>query len=401
MSGFQSKVNNYQAPAVKGDFASMNPFSSVLAGPGALVAPAGGLIVGNFFWVGPEGQTSQSYVSGYQIAFLGNNLQALITQFLGESTLVVPEGFMVTGFNGGDFWTDFPAGAAPGDYVFADPNDGQAVANTSNSAPTLGTVTATAGFTSASVSVDGTTAVLTVNSVTHGIISPGDEITSGTGIPANTTILNQLTGTPGGVGTYTMSADSTSSESDEAIVIKSSFLYVTAVADGSLNTDDVISGTGVASGTQVLSQKTPFSGVASILSGELSQLVVTSVTPGTDLLRVGVALPAIPALGIVGGTTISAQVSGTPGGVGTYTLSAAGTVGAGVPVTTEDSIGGTGLYTISNGPQAIGTNSAPTTVTVAGTAIATGFRVRGTYTAAQEPGAPPADLWKISATVNG
>lgn len=377
--GFQSEINDYQAPAVAGDFASMNPFASILAGPGALTAPAGGLIVGNFAWVGPTGQVSQSYVSGYQIGFLGRNMQALITEFLGEATMVVPEGFMVTLFNEGDFWADFEAGATVNGYVFADPNDGSPVYSSSSSAPTLGTVTATAGFTSASVSVDGTTAVLTVNSVTHGIISPGDLITSGTGIPANTTILNQLTGTPGLAGTYTMSADSTAAESDEAIVIKSNFLYVTAVADGSLNGDDVISGTGVAAGTQILGQATPFSGVASIITGSLSTLVVTSVQPGTDLLRVGVALPAIAGLGIAAGTTISAQVSGTPGGVGSYTLSAAGTAGAGVPVTTDDSIGGTGLYTISSGPQAIGTASAPTTVTVAGTAQNTGFRVRGVF----------------------
>jgi len=55
---FQTVINDQQAPAVAGDFASTNPFANVLAGPGALVAPAGGLIVGNFAWVGPQGQVS-------------------------------------------------------------------------------------------------------------------------------------------------------------------------------------------------------------------------------------------------------------------------------------------------------------------------------------------------------
>src|SRR5208337_4078918 len=101
---FPNTINSQQAPAVQGDFASTNPFASVLAGQGALVAPPGGLIVGNFFWVSPTGVCSQSFVSGYQIAFLGRNEQALIVNFLGEATLVVPAGFMVVGFNEGDFW---------------------------------------------------------------------------------------------------------------------------------------------------------------------------------------------------------------------------------------------------------------------------------------------------------
>jgi hypothetical protein len=375
--GFQSVINDYQAPAVKGDFASMNPFASVLAGPGGLVAPAGGLIVGNFAWIGPNGQVSQSYVSGWQVGFLGRNMQALITEFLAEGTMIVPEGFMVTLFNEGDYWTDFPAGGTVGGYVFADPNDGQAVWSATNSAPTLGTVTAQAGAAISSGTTDGTTDVLTVTTVTAGILSPGDSIT-GTGISAGTTIVNQLTGTPGKAGTYTLSSISTA-ESNEAMTVKSNKLLVTAVADGSLNFGDVISGTGIVAGTAIEGQATPFSGVGSIITGSLSALVITSVQPGSDLLRVGVALPAIPGLGIAAGTTISAQTEGTPGAAGTYTLSAAGTVGAGVPVTTDDSLGGTGLYTISGAPATAGTASAATTVTVQGTAQATGFRLRGTF----------------------
>jgi hypothetical protein len=372
---FPNKVNSQQAPGVEGDFASTNPFANVLGGPGALVAPAGGLKVGRFAWVGPQGQVSQSFVAGYQIGFLGRNMQGLITAFLGENTLIVPAGFMVTLFNEGDFWAKFPAGATVGNNVYADPTDGTPLAGAS--APTLGTVTATAGATISSGTTDGTTDVLTVTTVTHGVISPGDHVT-GTGIVAGTTVLNQLTGTPGGAGTYTLSTIP-SAETNEAMVFTSPNLLVTAVADGALTVGDTLSGTGIPAGTVVLSQTAPFSGVASIITGSLSTLVVTSVQAGTDLLRVGAALPATPALGIAGGTTISAQVSGTPGGVGSYTLSAAGTAGAGVAVTTEDSFGGTGLYQLSTGPIAAGTNSAPTTVTVPGTAQATPFKVRGIY----------------------
>src|SRR5208337_4035223 len=210
MAGFQNVVNLNQAPGVVGDFASTNPFSSVLAGAGALVAPAGGLVVGNFFWVGPAGQTSQEYVSGWQVAFLGRNEQALITQFLGQYTLVVPAGFMVVGFNGGDFWAEFSTGATPGNNVYADPNTGAPLAGAS--APTLGTGTASIGgnASAATVSVAAGT-LLVVTTVTGGIFSVGDVLTDVTNahIPAGTTIVAQITGTAGGVGHYTMSAAAT------------------------------------------------------------------------------------------------------------------------------------------------------------------------------------------------
>lgn len=369
---FPNRVNTNQAPGVLGDFASTNPFASILAGPGALVAPKGGLKVGNFAWVGPQGQVSQSFVAGYQIGFLGRNMQALITKFLGEDALVVPEGFMVTLFNEGDFWALFEAGATVGQLVFADPNDGAPLAGAT--APTLGAGTATAGYTG--TGTVNTTAVITINTVTHGVISPGDSI-SGTDIPSGTTILNQLTGAAGLAGTYTMSAAATGSAGPEAIVVTSPKLLVTAIASGSFNFGDVISGTGVPAGTTIQGQAQPFAGVGTITG--TTTLTITSVQAGTDLLRVGAT---VTGAGIPAATTISAQTSGTPGGVGVYTLSAASTNAAGVAVTTTDSAGGTGFYSTSNGPIAAGTASAPTTVSVAGTAQATGFTVRGTYSPA-------------------
>jgi hypothetical protein len=395
-NGFQNVVNDYQAPAVPGDFASTNPFASIVAGPGALVAPAGGLLVGNFAWVGPNGQVSQSYVAGYQVGFLGRNQQALITQFLGRSTMLVPEGFMVTLFNEGDFWAQFPAGATIGQNVYADPNDGTPLSGAS--APTLGTGTATAGFTGDGTLVN-TSTTLTVTTATHGVLSPGDAI-SGTDIPSGTTILAQLTVTGGSgaglEGTYQMSAAATATvSSPEAIVGESSYALITAVADGAFNFGDVFSGTDVAAGTSIQGQATPFSGVATVgtlPSTPSTALNVTSVQPGTDLLRVGATITGV---GIAPGTTIASQTSGTPGGVGVYVMSANSTAeAAGVAITTADSAGGTGLYNISNGPQAFGAASAPITITVAGTAQSTGFKVRGTMTAVQQAGNN--GVWKIS-----
>jgi hypothetical protein len=377
---FQNVIRDNQAPGVKGDFASTNPFASILAGPGALVAPAGGLLVGNFAWVGPDGEVSQSFVAGWQVGFCGRNEQALITEFLGEATMLVPEGFMVTLFNEGDFWAEFAEGGTVGNNVYADPNNGAPLAGAT--APALGVGTGSAGF-RGTATLNGTT-TLNVTAVTAGIVSPGDlvsDITTAGNIPVGTTIVEQLTGVAGGVGTYEMSAVGVAAVGD-TVATASANMLITAIASGGFNVGDVFSGTAVSAGTTVVSQATPFSGVASIVTGSLSTLVVTSVTPGTDLLRKGVALPAIPELGIAAGTTITTQTAGTPGGVGSYTLSAAGTVGAGVPVTTADSIGGKGLYTFSPAPQTFGAAAASETLTVAGTAQATGYKLRGAYSPA-------------------
>ncbi len=55
----------------------------------------------------------------------------------------------------------------------------------------------------------GSGTTLTVTSVT-GLLSPGN-IVSGTGVPIGTTILSQVSGTPGGVGVYTTSGPTTAS----------------------------------------------------------------------------------------------------------------------------------------------------------------------------------------------
>jgi hypothetical protein len=248
---FQAKINNTQAPGVAGDFASTNPFSSVLAGPGALVAPEGGLVVGNFAWVGPAGQVSQSYQAGWQIGFLGRNEQALITQFLGEYTLVVPEGFMVTLFDGGDFWAYFADGATALATVYADEDTGAPQMQATNSFTGEVGFTGTASF---------ATNVMTVATNTSGIILPGDVVTSST-VASGTTVVAQLTGLPGAVGsTYSLST-SPGTIATQAATTASATLNITAVANGGLSIGDVISGTGVTTGTSIASFGTGTGGV--------------------------------------------------------------------------------------------------------------------------------------------
>jgi hypothetical protein len=253
---FQSKVNLVQAPGVAGDFASTNPFSSVLTAPGGLVAPAGGLTVGNFAWVGPAGQVSQSYVSGWQIGFLGRNEQALITEYLGEYSLVVPEGFMVTLFNGGDFWAYFAGGATALATVYADEDTGAPQMQATNS------FTGSIGFTgTGSLATVGGQGQLTLVTVTGASIVTIGDVVSGTGVVSGTTITGLVSGTPSAIGAvYSLSAVPTT-ESTEAITTASSVLNITAVADGGLSIGDTISGTNVTAGTQIASFITGTGGI--------------------------------------------------------------------------------------------------------------------------------------------
>jgi len=67
-----------------------------------------------------------------------------------------------------------------------------------------GTYTATSAVVTASIAAD----VMTVTAVTSGYLLEGQNI-SGSGVTGGTSILTQLTGTPGGAGTYQVSVDQT------------------------------------------------------------------------------------------------------------------------------------------------------------------------------------------------
>lgn len=196
--GFQVLVNNQPAPGVQGDFYGANPRAVVLAGPSNLVAPAGGLIVGNFAWADLTTQVvSQGYDANGQIGFLRRSDQAIITTYLGISTFVLNAGFMVTLFSQGDFWGFFAAGATPGQKVYAAPVDGSLVAGGA-AAPTVSSFTGAV-----------TTGVLTVTGGVTGLALGVGAVIVGAGVTAGNQITSQLTGTPGGNGTYQLSVADT------------------------------------------------------------------------------------------------------------------------------------------------------------------------------------------------
>lgn len=124
-TGFQTSVNLQQASAVEGDFASSNPRSSVVSHEGTLVSGATGTTVGRFAWA-VSGVTSNAG-SGKPTGFV-HRLQgeALITTFLAETSMLIPQGYPVTLMATGDYYATITvAPATIGNKAFASLTTGQ------------------------------------------------------------------------------------------------------------------------------------------------------------------------------------------------------------------------------------------------------------------------------------
>jgi hypothetical protein len=114
---FQTSINAQQATAVEGDFASANPRASVVAGEGSLVTGTGGVTVGRFGWADANGVVLNAG-AGAPTGFVHREMQALITAYLGASSMVVPAGMPITLMSAGDFWAKTLTVATIGQKVF-------------------------------------------------------------------------------------------------------------------------------------------------------------------------------------------------------------------------------------------------------------------------------------------
>lgn len=212
MSGtFQTHTNQLQAPGIAGDFASANPRATALSSQyyntAGFQAGPNGLTIGLFCWLDPSTYSIASNSgSGVPNAFVHLETQALITTYLTAYGLTVPAGFPAGFlFDAGDFWVvnNGTNEAIPGMKAYANNSTGVATF-AATGAPT------TAGSGDASSIAAGTASV--TGSITNNIltVSAGSGlkiggILSGTGVATGTRLINQLTGTTGGAGTYTVS----------------------------------------------------------------------------------------------------------------------------------------------------------------------------------------------------
>lgn len=272
--GYQTQVYSSSSPAVAGDFASLNPYFSVDAGPGGLVAGAGGVTIGRFAWMYPPLDPNsgykvvQNYGVGSVAGFVHREQQGLIITYLANSGMLIQPGFQMGLMNGGDFWVK-NEGSTPaqiGQKAYASAADGSvAFAASGGTAPGGASVTGTIASQSTTFNGSISGDVLTVTALVTGTIGVGSILTGGTGIISGTRIVSQVSGTAGGVGVYLVSLGN-QTVSSALLTGTYGLLTVSAVGSGNLEVGDVLaSGTAVTTGTFISALGTGAGGTGTYL----------------------------------------------------------------------------------------------------------------------------------------
>lgn len=338
MPGFQKQVNYQQAPAVEGDFASANPRVNALTAESGLRAGVGGARVGRFGWIGADGVTT--YNRGANVVskpdgFVHRQMNALITAFLAESSMTIRDGMGMALLNEGDFWVinAGPGAVNRGDQVYTSYADGasySALPSPTSGTGVLGsTNTAALGST---FTATGTGTSLAVSALT-GYLAVGDTIV-GTGVPIGTTITAQVSGTTGAAGTYTTSVATTATAA--TVTSYGLTVQVSAATAGIISIGDTISGgAGFPVGATVVAQVSGTAGGVGVYTlsarGSAYTASATGVTTFGYTFSVTAASGTFAVGDPVSGTgfptngMIDSQVSGTAGGIGVYKNTVRGT----------------------------------------------------------------------------
>lgn len=289
---FQQTININPAPAVAGDWASADPYVTVAAGPGALVAGTAGVVPGVFAWVDPTGTFVSNTGTGLPAGFVHRVFgQALITQFLAETGNSIRQGFEMELFSHGVFWaknSNPTLTSAINQKVYAQYGTGLITTGVTGSAPqgasTTGSIAAATMSVTASIApgtqgVGGSEAasygVMTVTAVGSGAVVVGETI-AGTNVVTGTTVTGQISGTAGGIGVYSVSIPQTIVS--ETITGTYGILTVTAVGSGALSIGDTLSGSGVTAGTTITGLGTGTGGLGTYNVGTTQTATSTTIT---------------------------------------------------------------------------------------------------------------------------
>ncbi|NBW08603.1 MAG: hypothetical protein EBR82_11320 [Caulobacteraceae bacterium] len=275
---FQTQVNANPAPAVAGDFASGNPRSAVLTPDGlGHVAGASGVTVARFAWVSGLRRQAFSFGTGLPAGFIHREQQALITAFFDDFSSVVPAGLPVTLMNGGDFWAknDGSSAAVPGQKVFARYADGAIVTAAAGATIANASVTASIAASTFSVTASIVDNVMTVTAVGSGTVVAGATI-SGTNVVSGTTVARQLSGTTGGIGTYSVSIAQTVASTTVSGTYGT--MTVTAVGSGTLAIGQVLAGANVTAASFITGYGTGSGGTGTYIVSPTQTAASATVT---------------------------------------------------------------------------------------------------------------------------
>jgi hypothetical protein len=302
----QQQVYPQPAQGVAGDFADANARMTYLAGPGGLVAGPSGVTVGAFAWVTPPtdpngtGSIANSSGAGNVAGFVYNDLQALNTVFLSDGSMAIPAGLPVSLAIQGDFWVvnSGSTEALPGQKCYA--NFATGLASFAATASPTQAASVTASVAASTFSVTGSIAldVLTVTAVGSGTVVPGATI-SGTGVTTGTQIASQLSGTPGGAGTYLLSISQQQNIASETISGTYGTMTVSAVGSGALAVGQPISGSGVVAGTTITALGTGTGGTGTYIVNNNTVVGSTTITANGNVETKWVAASAARPGGLV------------------------------------------------------------------------------------------------------
>lgn len=309
-SGFPTFVNQQLPPPQPGDFASMNPRATALAGPGAFraadnsastpAAPTAGPVIGNFAWGFTDMLAYGTKKANAVLGFVANELQTVITAFLGQNRLTVQSGFPITLYTHGDFYALVASVSGVvnvGDEIYADQDSG---------APT--TSSGVAVFTA---NQTGAATFMTVTAVASGVIRAG-AVLSGAGVDTGLSVTQQLTSTEtdghfGGKGTYTVST--------------TTGFTTTTVTTAAQNTDTFYKA------ASAITADAAFTGAIAAGTGVLNVSSLTGVVAVGQFVQ-GVGTPA--------NVQIIAQIDGTAGLAGNYQLNYNGPAVSSVAMTSTE-----------------------------------------------------------------
>lgn len=249
--------------------------------------------------------------------------------------------------------------------------------------------TATATFTA---TISSTTMTVAASPAPVGVIIPGMVLSGGT-VDPSTAVVEQLSGTQGGAGTYTVSIGQSVSSvvmtgvnatapSWGAVDLSSMVEGVTGVVNGGTGLSSYAAGNLIyATGSTALGvvPPSPVTGTALVWrpSAVFTGTIATTVL-SVSVVASGVLVPGMVLTGgaVATGTTIIEQLpGGTPGGAGTYTVSISqtlgltsltGTTAANVPAWGAVSVagGGTGASTLTGYVKGNGTSAMTASATV-------------------------------------
>jgi len=289
---FQSQVNQVPAPGMEGSPASFNPTYYYPAGPFGMIAGNdgandGGVLVGRFVWadytsVDLDNQPTivNNYGTGVPLGIIGNHLQGLISVFLKEASLLLPTGLPCAVITAGDRWVVNRGStqALIGQKAYATFADGS-VSFAATGSPSTGASGATSSIAASTFSVTGSISgdVMTVTAVGSGTIVKGATL-SGTNVATGTKVVTQLSGTAGGVGTYSVSIGEQAALST-TITGAYGTLTLGTVTGGVFAVNDVIAGSGgggVTAGSVLTQLLTGTGGTGGTFAVDPSQTVTSS-----------------------------------------------------------------------------------------------------------------------------